>query len=90
MSNPKPNLQQQRDLLQLQADVLRLKIVAEQMKNQRQAAAQADWQQAWQWADQLPLSSLAFKVIGRSNSWRKKMLMGAAMLGLAWLRNRQH
>ena len=90
MSNPKPNLQQQRDLLQLQADVLRLKIVAEQIKNQRQAAAQADWQQAWQWADQLPLSSLAFKVIGRSKSWRKKMLMGAAMLGLAWLRNRQH
>ena len=90
MSNPKPNLQQQRDLLQLQADVLRLKIVAEQIKNQRQAAAQADWQQAWQWTDQLPLSSLAFKVIGRSKSWRKKMLMGAVMLGLAWLRNRQH
>ena len=90
MSNPKPNLQQQRDLLQLQADVLRLKIVAEQMKNQRQAAAQADWQQAWQWADQLPLSSLAFKAIGHSKSWRNKMLMGAVMLGLAWLRNRQH
>ena len=90
MSNPKPSLQQQRDLLQLQADVWRLKIVAEQIKNQRQAAAQADWQQAWQWADQLPLSSLAFKAIGRSKSWRNKMLMGAAMLGLAWLRNRQH
>ena len=90
MSKPKPSLQQQRDLLQLQADVLRLKIVAEQMKNQRQAAAQADWQQAWQWADQLPLSSLAFKAIGRSKSWRNKMLMGAAMLGLARLRNRQH
>ena len=63
MSNLKPSLQQQRDLLQLQADVLRLKIVAEQMKNQRQAAAQADWQQAWQWADQLPLGVAAF--IGR-------------------------
>ena len=54
MSNLKPSLQQQRDLLQLQADVLRLKMVAAQMKNQRQAAAQADWRQAWQWADQLP------------------------------------
>lgn len=54
MSKPKPSLQQQRDLLQLQADVLRLKIVAEQMKNQRQAAAQADWQQAWQWPTNCP------------------------------------
>lgn len=89
MTNLKPSLAQQRDLLQLQADLLRLKIAAEHIRNQRQAHTGADWQQLWKLAEQLPLGGLALKAVARPKRWQNKVLMGLAVAGLAWLRNRQ-
>lgn len=85
----KPTLDEQRQLLQMQAELLRLKITAERLRQQRQTARQADWQQALSLLGNLPLSGLAVRAVTRSRRWRHKLLMAAAMGVLAWWRQQQ-
>lgn len=91
MKPTKPSLQQQRDLLQLEADVLRLKLAAAQMRHRRQVAVKKhDWQHtAWSLLEHIPTGGLALKAVSLPRRWRHKLLLGSIMVGLAWLRQQQ-
>lgn len=89
MSKCPPSLQQQRELLELEAQKVRLKYMAAQIQLQQQKAPPIDYLRGVRLlAESVPLSGLAIKAITRPKRWYNKFLLGTAVAALAWLNKR--
>ena len=78
--------QEERELLAMQAEVLRLKIAAEHLKNR-----QPDnplWQEARAWTEHLPVGSLMLAAVRKPKRWRHKLWGVLAVAAVAFLRQR--
>lgn len=79
------SLAEQRELLNLQADSLRLKIMAAQLKARHAAPKSSlSWGSALMLLDLLPLSALALKFSSKSKKWRNKLLLAGLSLSIMW------
>lgn len=75
----KLNLAQQRELLNLQAQSARLKLMAEQLKNGHSTNKSNLWQRSLNIVDKIPAGSLALKLANKPRRWRNKILVGALL-----------
>ncbi|MDF7676324.1 hypothetical protein PT286_06205 [Neisseriaceae bacterium ESL0693] len=81
------SLAEQRELLNLHADSLRLKIMAAQMKARHVApkSSSLHWGLILALLDMLPLSGLVMKLSRKSKKGRNKLLLAGLSLGMMWL-----
>lgn len=89
MTKHKPSWREQRQLLAWEADLVRLKIIAAQMKNQQQANHSKQWQQALGLFNAIPYTGLALKTANLPKRWRHKAMLGGLLALLAIIKNRQ-
>lgn len=84
--------QQQRELLELEAKTVRLKLlIAAQMQNQQPNTASPDYLHGLRLLlEGIPLSGLAVKAFTHPKRWHNKILLSAAVAGLAWFNKRRH
>lgn len=75
----KLNITQQRELLDLQAQGARLKLLAEQLKNGNHATKSNLWQRSLNIVDKIPAGGLALKLANKPKRWRNKILVGALL-----------
>lgn len=75
----KLSLAQQRELLNLQAQSARLKLMAEQLKNGHSTSKSNLWQRSLNIVDKIPAGSLALKLANKPRRWRNKILVGALL-----------
>lgn len=80
--------QQERQLLEMQADVLRLKIAAAHLRNRREQNSAAFLSDALKLADQLPVGRLLVAAVAKPRRWRHKLWGAAVVAALAWLQQR--
>lgn len=91
MTDYPPHLQQQHELLELQAQIVRLKLkalTAQASKPPRDTPSDSHIRGLRLLLESIPLSSLAIKAVTHPKRWRNKLLLGAAVAGLAWLNKR--
>lgn len=80
--------QEERQLLEMQADILRLKIAAAHLRNRREAEHPALLPNALKLAEHLPVSRLLLAALAKPRRWRHKLWGAAAVAALAWLQQR--
>ncbi|MCP2040850.1 hypothetical protein L1281_001440 [Neisseria sp. HSC-16F19] len=81
--------QQERELLEMQADVLRLKIAAAHLRNRRESGRTPSLlPDALKLADQLPVGRLLVAAVAKPRRWRHKLWGAAVVAALAWLQQR--
>lgn len=85
MNRTKLSIREQRDLLQWQAELLRLKIVAAHLSEHR-----GGHRRPTLLLGALPLGSLAVQAVTKPKRWRDKLLLGMAVAAVAWFRSRPH
>lgn len=77
------SLQHEKKLLELQAEALRLKLLSNQMRR-----AQEQSSSLLNLATQLPKAGMVWRLANMPRKLRNKLLVGAGILGLAYLRLR--
>lgn len=82
--------QQERQLLEMQADILRLKIAAAHIRNRRgsPSAARSLMPEALQLVGQLPVGRLLAAALAKPRRWRHKLWGAALVAALAWWQQR--
>lgn len=83
--NTSTSLAQQRELLNLKAENIRLKALADQLKNRKNGAKPINFWPFFTLLDMLPLSSLALKLSSKPKLWRNKLLLSGTLLSLIFL-----
>lgn len=87
------NLQEQRELLALKADLVRLKIALakrqQQMEDARQASSALPLVPLLNSADKLYAQPLLWKAALWPSRWKHKLLLGGALLAWQWWRSQQ-
>ncbi|WP_066568968.1 hypothetical protein [Snodgrassella sp. CFCC 13594] len=91
MSKRTPTWQQQKELLNLKAEVVRLKLVSEQLKSRSSRQQPTlDWSRWLGMLDGIPLTGLAFKLLNKPKNWRNKIVLGALLSAITlWRKPRQ-
>lgn len=76
------SLQEEQQLLQLQAEALRLKLLTNQLRRQQEQTGP----DLLGLASQLPKASLIWRLANMPRKFRSKLLLGVGLLGLLYLR----
>lgn len=76
------SLRQEQQLLQLQAEALRLKLVINQVRRQQQAKPDL-----LELASRLPQAGVLWRLANIPRKLRNKLLLGAALLAVIYLRS---
>ncbi|MCO6508821.1 MAG: hypothetical protein J6578_08560 [Snodgrassella sp.] len=84
----KLNIAQQRELLDLQAQGARLKLLAEQLKNGHNPTKSNLWQRSLNIVDKIPAGGLALKLASKPKRWRNKILVGALLTAATLMANK--
>lgn len=71
---------QQRELLNLQAQGARLKLIAEQLSKHKIQPNSKLWQKSLALAEKIPLDGLALKMASKPKRLRNKLLVGAVLI----------
>lgn len=80
-------LAQQRELLNLQAENLRLKMMVQQLKAHSSGHKPVQWGEILSLLNLLPLSRLALKLSNKPKRWRNKLLLSVLfLLSTLWLK----
>ena len=92
--------QEERQLLEMQADILRLKIAAAHLRNRRETPAASHFsnllptQSSWlpevlKLANRVPVGRLLMAAVAKPRRWRHKLWGAAAVAALAWLQQKR-
>ncbi|KES10078.1 MULTISPECIES: hypothetical protein [Snodgrassella] len=84
----KLNIAQQRELLDIQAQGTRLKLLAEQLKNGDNTHKSRLWQRSLNIVDKIPAGGLALKLANKPKRWRNKLLVGAVLTAATLIANK--
>lgn len=76
------SLQDERKLLQLKAEALRLKILSNQMRRQQEPSGS----EVWGLLSHLPKAGLVWRLANMPHKMRNKALLGAGLLALLYFR----
>ncbi|GAA3526525.1 hypothetical protein [Zobellella aerophila] len=77
------SLRQERQLLQLQAEALRLKLLTNQLRRQQQQAKP----DLLELVSKLPQAGMLWRLANMPRKLRNKLLLGAALLAVIYLRS---
>ncbi|ORF06291.1 hypothetical protein [Snodgrassella alvi] len=84
----KLNIAQQRELLDIQAQGTRLKLLAEQLRNGDNTYKSRLWQRSLNIVDKIPAGGLALKLANKPKRWRNKLLVGAVITAATLIANK--
>lgn len=84
----KLNIAQQRELLDIQAQGTRLKLLAEQLRNSDNTHKSGLWQRSLNIVDKIPAGGLALKLANKPKRWRNKLLVGAVLTAATLIANK--
>ncbi|ORF32430.1 hypothetical protein BGI09_03435 [Snodgrassella alvi] len=84
----KLNIAQQRELLDIQAQGTRLKLLAEQLRNDDNTHKSRLWQRSLNIVDKIPAGGLALKLANKPKRWRNKLLVGAVLTAATLIANK--
>lgn len=84
----KLNIAQQRELLDIQAQGTRLKLLAEQLRNGDNTHKSGLWQRSLNIVDKIPAGGLALKLANKPKRWRNKLLVGAVLTAATLIANK--
>lgn len=76
---------QQRELLDLQAQGIRLKLLADQLSKGKIQPNSKLWNKSLSLVEKIPLNTLALKIASKPKRWRYKILAGLVLMATSLL-----